>query len=152
MRWCLGGRRRQRLAERGRGRTGSQGCNARARRRWRGGHRRHTSHKFSQTCRADPTSASFPALLSSSSRKAPADHCTRLMATRLGFGMDLVRQPLRLFSAVTLKFFSLYLTHVSRQHSLPSISPPCTVVPLKPSPIPHYNHKISFSIPTFHIL
>jgi hypothetical protein len=62
-------------------------------------------------------------------------------------------RALRLSSAVAPKFgppishsratsafsFLLYLHPVQR-------------FPLNPSPTPHYNHKISFSIPTFHLL
>jgi hypothetical protein len=41
---------------------------------------------------------------------------------------------LRLRSAVTPKFLPLYPTHVSRQRSLPPISPPYTAVPPKSFP------------------
>jgi hypothetical protein len=63
-----------------------------------------------------------------------------------------IMEHIRLCSAVTSKFLPLYPTHVPRQRSLPPISPPCTTVPLNPSPIPHYNHKISFSVSTFYLI
>jgi hypothetical protein len=59
---------------------------------------------------------------------------------------------LRLSSAVTPKFLPLYLTHVPRQRSLPLYLHPVQRFPLNPSPIPHYNYKISISIHIYHPL